>query len=319
MEEKLSQKDWLMWLMFLIFIPIGIALMWVNNRYNKMVRAIVSFLYLFLFICEYVAITNGNFSGIVTLICIFVLIPYIISHWKQIFKQNVANTNMNNTDIKKPHMQPSPGLFVVAIVLMILGFYTLNNAHKNSSQNTNANKTNTVQNSSTDTANNTTEQPKEDGSMGEGMYKVGTDLQAGEYVIIINNSDTGYMQISKDSTGTLNSIVGNENISNRTYVTVNDGEYLTVKSGKIYPLDKAPKVEPQNGILPSGMYKVGTDIQAGEYKVNSTGDGYVEITSTSRHTATGILSNDIFTGDKYITIQDGQYVKLQNTTLRLNN
>jgi hypothetical protein len=218
----------------------------------------------------------------------------------------------------------------IAFIVIMMAVITTNTSNK---KNTNTNTKSTVSQTPTDiekTTDNTTSvnntddiSPSnavvDDGSIKEGMYKVGTDLSAGEYVIITNNSEQGYMQITKDSTGTFDSIISNENIANRTYVTVNDTEYLTVKSGKIYPLDKAPKIDTSSGTLSDGMYKVGTDIQAGEYKINSPSNGYIEITSGSRHTLDGIISNDNFTGDKYITIQDGQYMKLHNATLTLNN
>jgi len=218
----------------------------------------------------------------------------------------------------------------IAFIVIMMAVITTNTSNK---KNTNTNTKSTVSQTPTDiekTTDNTTSvnntddiSPSnavvDDGSIKEGMYKVGTDLSAGEYVIITNNSEQGYMQITKDSTGTFDSIISNENIANRTYVTVNDTEYLTVKNAKIYPLDKAPKIDTSSGTLSDGMYKVGTDIQAGEYKINSPSNGYIEITSGSRHTLDGIISNDNFTGDKYITIQDGQYMKLHNATLTLNN
>jgi hypothetical protein len=151
------------------------------------------------------------------------------------------------------------------------------------------------------------------------MYKVGTDITAGEYVIISDALGTGYMQISSDSTGKLESIIANENIINRTIVTIKDGQYFEVKSGEIYLIDKAPKVEPKDNQLSSGMYKVGLDIQPGEYKVSAAGEdyAYIEVSSNSSHTLESIVSNDNFTGEKYITIKEGQYLKITNANLKL--
>jgi len=330
-EEKFYNKDWFMWLMFVIFIPIGIVLMWKNRRYNTLIRSIVSTLYLFLFICEYTAITTGNISGMITLICVFVLIPYIIVHWKQVLKKSTSHSSHNTGDVnygaKQNRKQKSVGLAVISVVLFALGIYTLNNSYKNSNQNVNSNKSNTAQasksnvnaNSNKDVSTSNGAKKLEEDFMKEGMYKVDTDIQAGEYIVIANSDSQGYMQISKDSTGSTDSIIGNEIISGRTYVAVNDGEYLTVKNAKIYTLDKAPKVDTSSGTLSDGMYKVGTDIQAGEYKANASNDedAYVEVTSNSRHNSDGIVSNDIFKGEKYITVGSGQYIKLQKATLTL--
>jgi len=148
-----------------------------------------------------------------------------------------------------------------------------------------------------------------------GMYKVGTDIKAGEYVIV--SDQMAYMQVSKDSTGALESIIANENVQNRTIITIKNGQYFEVKNGEIYPISKAPKVASTDNQLPAGMYKVGLDIQPGEYKVMSQDSGYVEVSTNSSHTLGGIVSNDNFTGEKYITLKKGQYLKLGDATLKL--
>jgi hypothetical protein len=71
-----------------------------------------------------------------------------------------------------------------------------------------------------------------------------------------------------------------------------------------------------NGKLNSGMYKIGRDLPAGEYKVVSEGDySYYEVAKDSSNTLEGIITNDNFTGEKYITVSDGQYIKLTNCYL----
>ncbi len=55
------------------------------------------------------------------------------------------------------------------------------------------------------------------------------------------------------------------------------------------------------------MYKVGSDIPAGEYKVEASGDGYIEVSNNSTHSLNAIATNDYFQGTKYVTVKDGQY------------
>jgi hypothetical protein len=153
----------------------------------------------------------------------------------------------------------------------------------------------------------------DDKSIKPGMYKVGTDFQPGEYVIV----GSGYFEVTKDSTGQFDSIICNDNFQNRSIITVRDGEYIKIQSGKTYPFNEAPKVDSSASTLPSGMYKVGIDLQPGEYKLKSSGDGYVEVTGNSRHDLMAIVSNDNFSGEKYITIKAGQYIKLQRADLIL--
>ncbi|WP_019850340.1 hypothetical protein [Desulfitobacterium sp. PCE1] len=151
----------------------------------------------------------------------------------------------------------------------------------------------------------------------DGMHKVGTDIPAGEYVLM-SNSFMSYFEVANDSKGTLDSIIANDNFYTRSIVTVKDGQYLKLQGCKAYAFAGAPKVEIKDGFLPEGMYKVGVDIPAGEYKVIPEGMGYVEVSSNSTHDLMSIVSNDNLTGESYITVQDGQYLKLSGAKLKLN-
>lgn len=149
-----------------------------------------------------------------------------------------------------------------------------------------------------------------------GMYKVGTDIPAGEYVLVADS--TAYFQIAKDSTGTMDSVLANDNFDNRSIITVKAGQYLTMNDCTAYAFNDAPKVTPGNdGYLPEGMYKVGVDIPAGEYKVSTDDQGYVEVSSDSTHDMGQIISNDNFQGTKYITIKAGEYIKLSGAKIKV--
>ena len=150
-----------------------------------------------------------------------------------------------------------------------------------------------------------------------GTYKVGTDLPPGEYLVF--SDGMAYFEASKDSTGTLDSIIFNDNLTGGTaYVTLQDGQYFKLQRGKMYPVDQAPSIIPENGIYETGMFKVGKDIPAGEYKVildSTIGMGYIEVASDSSHQLGSIISNDIVESDQYITVSDGQYLKLQDVKI----
>lgn len=64
-----------------------------------------------------------------------------------------------------------------------------------------------------------------------------------------------------------------------------------------------------------GMHLVGTDIEAGEYKLTATSDvdGYWKVTGSSAPDA-DIIGNDIFTGTAYVTVTDGQYLTVSRCT-----
>lgn len=158
--------------------------------------------------------------------------------------------------------------------------------------------------------------PVKDNSIKAGMYKVGSDIQAGEYVLVENGS-MAYFQITKDSTGTLDSILANDNFSNRSIITIKDGQYLEFRGCKAYLFNVAPTIN-ANNVLPEGMYKVGTDLSPGEYKITADGDGYIEVSKDSTHNMLSIVSNDNFSGEKYVTVSSGQYLKMNNASLVLN-
>lgn len=153
-----------------------------------------------------------------------------------------------------------------------------------------------------------------------GTYKVGTDLPAGEYLVF--SEGMAYVESSSDSTGNLESIIFNLNLMNEShaYVTVNDGQYFKLQGGNMYPVASAPSVVPENGVYEDGMYKVGKDIPAGEYKVfldenAPAGMGYLEVSSDSSHQLGSIVTNENVQADTYITVSDGQYLTLQGLSI----
>lgn len=150
-----------------------------------------------------------------------------------------------------------------------------------------------------------------------GMYKIGQDMPAGEYKLYSTEGLSGvsYFEIAKDSSNTIESIIANDNFYSFTYVTLAEGQYFKLTDARAVPVNDAAVSDPENGKYSSGMYKVGFDIPAGEYKVfpeedSTLGYGYYEITSNSAHVLDSIIANDNFEDPRYITLKEGQYVKL---------
>lgn len=75
---------------------------------------------------------------------------------------------------------------------------------------------------------------REDGTFGQGMYKVGVMIPAGEYRLE-STGGLAYMARLNSSDGTLGAIITSDNFENDTYVTVYNGEYLQVKRAIIIP------------------------------------------------------------------------------------
>lgn len=152
-----------------------------------------------------------------------------------------------------------------------------------------------------------------------GMYKVGTDISAGEYLLMSDGVAPAYFQVSKDSTGSLNSIISNDNFEGSRYVTLVNDQYFELRSAKFAPIDKAPVQAPKDGVYGPGMYKVGRDIEPGEYKLKPQAGAmaYFEVAKDSKGSLNSIVANDNFDAEKYVTIQAGQYIKINSCQLEV--
>lgn len=214
-------------------------------------------------------------------------------------------------------------ILIVVAVLIVIGVIGSMGGGDTTSSNDQTAQSNQSQSDESD-ATETTEPEESEPAEPEvttydgGMYKVGTDLPAGEYLIESDTMD--YMEVANDSTGELDSIVTNENYTNRVYVTVSDGQYLTF-GGTAIPVAEAPAFQSENGAYPEGQYLVGKDIPAGEYKIsvladNITGYGYVEVSSDSSGSLDSIVSNANIESDTYQTISDGQYLTLSGCEIK---
>lgn len=154
------------------------------------------------------------------------------------------------------------------------------------------------------------------GYFGDGMYKVGTDIEAGKYYISADGFSSAYWCINEDSAG--DSIIANEIVSTFGYFEVQDGEYLKISGGRVIPADEAPIPEPDsNGSYGPGHYLVGRDIPAGEYNVIAdVGDSGYYCISYDANTDE-IYDNDFFEGNAYVTVSDGQYLSVSSATMTI--
>jgi hypothetical protein len=149
-----------------------------------------------------------------------------------------------------------------------------------------------------------------------GSYIKG-DIPEGEYAFIPFEGSSQYYA-EKDGSG---NIVDNENFNSFGYVYVhgignieNGGvlinpsayETLGVKSAKeIYQIMN----QVEDDYKDSAWYKVGVDIPAGQYVIESYGEGYVAIMSGPVGN-NDIVDNEIFNGRYQLTVNDGQYLKI---------
>lgn len=147
-----------------------------------------------------------------------------------------------------------------------------------------------------------------------GMYKVGIDLPAGEYLFLSGSSTKAYVCASSDSNQ--DDIIENENFSNSFFMTVEDGQYLEAK--RCYFLnasDYTVRIN-EDGTFGDGMYRVGIDIPAGEYRLTAEEDrGYWCLYNNS-NIPFDIEDNDNFEGSAYVTVREGQYLIIKRCTAK---
>ncbi|WP_222199052.1 hypothetical protein [Collinsella ureilytica] len=69
---------------------------------------------------------------------------------------------------------------------------------------------------------------------GEGIYKVGLDIPAGEYNIT-SSGDLGYYAVlgTVDANETYGNIINNDNFEGNSFVSVADGQYLEIARASI--------------------------------------------------------------------------------------
>lgn len=144
-----------------------------------------------------------------------------------------------------------------------------------------------------------------------GQYKVGEDIPAGEYVVFADGFLGGYVERAKDSSGDLDSIITNDTVDTNIIITVKDGEYFNISDAYAMAIDDVPILDTTTG----GMFKVGTHLKAGEYKIQidedaSLGYGYIEVATDSSGELDSIRTNDGLESSMYITVKDGEYLTL---------
>lgn len=211
-------------------------------------------------------------------------------------------------------------LFIIFILFISTSCTDDNENELNNTKNDTNIESGDTDNNEDDTKNN----PENDNKIFAGMYKVGTEIPAGEYKLFANDDAIfgAYFELTKDSTGELDSIISNNTFTTFTYLTVKDGEYLSLQDCYALPASDVETYTPADGIYADGMYLVGYDIPAGEYKISLSEDsvigmGYVEVSSNSRHDFNSIISNNNVDTTIYQTISDGQYLTLQDVYINI--
>lgn len=139
-----------------------------------------------------------------------------------------------------------------------------------------------------------------------GQYKIGTDMPEGEYMIL-STGGSGYFSVTADANG--DDIIFNSNFDINSIIEVYENEYLELSRSYAIPVDEFYSEYSILTDSPGVMLRVGFDLPAGEYKLESVSDaGYYCIYNSSRQD--DIISNNNFSGNNYITVNEGEYLEL---------
>lgn len=168
-----------------------------------------------------------------------------------------------------------------------------------------------------------------------GKYKVGTDIPAGQYVVIHDTQakysgnfpdNFTYWEISKSKNGTY---IRNDDFSYISIVTLKKGQYFDFNGGYAVPISKVNKsifsVKNLNKYAKGGAaVKVGTGFEAGTYTftlANGKSSGHIYIASKDRglnlnykYTKAYLLSKS----KKSVTIKlkKGLYIEMEGCTVK---
>lgn len=153
-----------------------------------------------------------------------------------------------------------------------------------------------------------------------GSYIKG-DIPEGEYAFIGLNENTSYY--SEEDSG--NQIVDNENFDSFGYVYVRAVGNITTRgvlvSAAGMEILEIPSAKELYEILnevenyeESGYYKIGIDIEPGEYIFESEGKGYVAALSGPVGNR-NIIQNNNFDGRYALNLEKGQYLKISRAKI----
>ncbi len=145
----------------------------------------------------------------------------------------------------------------------------------------------------------------------DGQYKVGVDIPEGVYLLLGYDDRSSYFSVNKSPDG--NTII-NDNFKSFSYISVKAGEYLTLsRCDAVDGNKKQPRIDDIYEIR-DGMYLIGRDLPAGEYKLKGVRDGskgYYAVTD-SRH---DVYRNDFFSGTAYVKVSKGEFLKLSGALI----
>ena len=294
-----------------------------NNSVTNIIRYIFGGIFIFGSLSN---LLSGNWYGIIELLFAISLFPIL-------YKKFISNIMENNKTIKLLQI-------IIPIVLFIIFFICIPTDNMLLENDSSYSKDEITENNSGQEKEETQKKEltesekmiiKISSLINAGLaYDTGSyikgDITPGEYVFV-KFIGSGSYYCEKDLAG---NIVDNENFDSFGYVKVHGVgnletqgvlvnvsalEQLGVSGGKqLYEI-----LNEQINYSQGGYYKVGTDLESGNYVVESIGgSGYYSINSGPVSNS-DIIDNDNFSGRVAVSLTNGQYIEVSRATITKQN
>jgi hypothetical protein len=143
--------------------------------------------------------------------------------------------------------------------------------------------------------------PPPPGFSGDGVYQVGQSVQPGIYVSIDNSGCYG--QRAKDASGSLDSIIQNDNADGHAVVQINAGEIFTTRDCNRWTVYQTPLVPMTT--FGDGTWVVPSQVPPGRWQSTGSGSCYWQRSKDLAGGIDSIAANDNTTGPAIVDIQPG--------------
>lgn len=141
---------------------------------------------------------------------------------------------------------------------------------------------------------------------GSGTFLAGKYIAAGEYVVFADNGNAYYDLYDENMDG-----IAYDYFENNSMVSIENGQYITIQGGYLKPVSEVQSLDTTK----SGMFKVGTYLEAGEYVLIANENDirfYANYSITTDANQTDNVSGEYFENDVIVKVEDGQYLDLHN-------
>ncbi len=151
-----------------------------------------------------------------------------------------------------------------------------------------------------------------------GKYEVGKDIKADEYLLVASG-DAEIKLLRGEDSGNPDNVITSVSFKNSIYVNIIGCSFIELKNCKIYDLSSVP-TRIDGGAYKNGMFKVGKDLEAGNYSVNkvvSSQAGTYKVLSKPYSTegTVSVQTSGTVTKETTISLNAGQYILLNNVKI----